>query len=234
MDTFGPTLDPCSSTTPSGRPASRDSGVASSRGSSGVRLPDCNGASEQTKSDYGGCYESIPGGWVAQDQRHAHELPPEVEAETQPASELQEKKDPETAAGDTCTPHAQDIDIVLTGKRPTRRRYDYSSRSVSSTSSSPSSTCCSSCHSSPSHSSPMSSSRNAETTLTEILAPPFLLLAVLYSFEWVSIWGKILGLMMAFGIGKAWRKGVEEGEKRSEKRRGRSGVRRERCGVGVE
>lgn len=234
VDTFGPALDPCFSTA---RHTSRDSGVASSRGSSGVRLSDRDVASEQPMSDYGGdCYESIPGGWGTQEQDQENELPPEAKAETQPAAEVQEKKDPETTVEDAYMPHAQDIDIVLTGKRPTwhsRTRNNYS-RSVSSSSSS--STCCSSCcpspttlaESLPSHSSPTpspASPERAETTLAEILAPPFLLLVVLYSLEWVSSWGKILGLVMVFGVGKAWRRGVEEGEKRSEKGRGRSGVR---------
>ena len=242
MDTFGPALDPCSSTTPLRRPASRDSGVASSRGSSGVRLSDRNVVSEQTKSDYGGdCYESIPGGWGAQEQEGGHELPLEAEAETQQACGVEQKQDPETVVEDACMPHVQGIDIVLTGKRPaqhSRKRNDYS-RSVSSASSSPS-TCCSSCHPSPAQSSPLHSSlmsspksslERPETTLTEILAPPLLLLAVLCSLEWVSSWGKLLGLVVVFGIGKAWRSEVEEGEKQNEKERGRSGVRRERCGV---
>jgi len=161
-----------------------------------------------------------------------------VGAQTQLTGEAQEKKDPGTAAEGACIPHAQDIDIVLTGKRPTwnsTKRNEYS-RSVSSTSSS--SACCSSCHPSPaqspsSHSSTSSSPERPETTLTEILAPPFLLLVVLYSLEWVSGWGKLLALVMVLGVGKAWKRGLEEGEKRSEQGRGRSGVRRERCGVGV-
>ena len=239
MDTFGSALDPCSSTIPLRRPASRDSGLASSRGSSGVRLSDSDVTSEQPTSDYGDSYEPIPGEWGTQEQPHEPELPPGAGAETQPASDVQEKKDPETAAAETCMPHAHGIDIVLTGKRPTwhsRKRNEYS-RGVSSASSS-SSTCCSSCHpaqSPPSYSSPTSSTlpERPETTLTEILTPLFLLLVVLCSLEWVSSWGKVLGLVVVFGVGKAWRRGVEEGVQHSEEGRGRSGVRRERCGVGV-
>ncbi|KAF8423912.1 hypothetical protein EV426DRAFT_113291 [Tirmania nivea] len=240
MDTFRPVLNPCPSATTLRRPASRDSGVASSRGSSGVRLSDRDAMSEHATGDYGGdCYESIPGGWGTKEQEHKHELS-QAAAETKPADEAQEK-DPETAAEDACMPHAQDIDIVLTGEQPpghSRKRSGYN-RSASSASTHP--TYCSSCHPSsttctlspPSHSLPTSSPKRSEPTLKEILAPPFLLLAVLYSLEWISSWGKILGLVMVFGVGRALRRGVEKEEEWSEVGRGRSGVRRERCGVGV-
>ena len=217
VDTFGPVLDPCSS--PTRRPASRDSGVASSRGSSGVRHSGCTTTSEAGTSEYDGGeesegFESFPGGWGVQDQ--------EQEVDKTKASETHE---PEEAS------MKQDIDIVLTGKRPTRHNRkgsDYT-RSVSP----PPSSCCPS-HATYTHSTLSPSQKplqSPETTLAQILVPPVLLLVFLCSLEWISNWGKILGLVMVFGVGKAWKGGVEEGEKRGQMARGRGrsgGARRER------
>ena len=64
VETFGPPVKPCSTR----RPGSRDSGVASSRGSSGVRLP------QHSVSEYGfenASSDRIPGEWC----KLASELP---------------------------------------------------------------------------------------------------------------------------------------------------------------
>lgn len=180
MDTFGPVANPYAR-----RPSSRDSGVASSRGSSGVRL--------SVSSDFSvgnDCYDYIPGGWRDQ----AHERP----TESLSPMGYDKGEDKVTQEGQSIPPQ----DIVMTGRTSNRYEYDDQRRSISRSSSFsyvPSSSFSSA---SASRDSLSKKASVGEVTLTEILAPPVLILTVLLSLNLVSSWGRILGLIMAFGLGK--------------------------------
>lgn len=171
MDTFGSVVSPFSPR----RPASRDSGLASSRGSSV--------AETLAVIDYGiprdYCCDYIPGGWAVDEQIHD---PDHQDQDQEPEAQTSDNQSPQEA--DEGAQTLSDTGAEYLPRSSSSHASDICSiRSISSSS--------------------PGIKGDVSISFLESIAAPVLLLMIVSSLDWFSSWSRMLGLVVVVaGMGK--------------------------------